>query len=287
VPLSRRGALFLLAHRFSSDPSSVGDALFIYPQHSSIAETFMIYGQGQSQPAVTDAILFLGLLSLQKFGLGEVPESNEQFFIYLQIFSVISTSARSPQARFLANSHVARCLRAHPNEAVRLAYVRDTLEHCPFQSVKAAVVGILKDEILHATLPEETSSAPRSPNSIFGTGACLEEIFDVLFPDLEKMFGGTGSEEKAWELFKEIYPCIGATVNLYLLLLLNDDLGTRLRATSKRFGEKVDARYLQPVRKRLDVFKAREQKESSGGNVMVLEMTMDRVDELKGGIAED
>lgn len=244
----------------------------------------MIYGSGQSQPPVIDAIIFLGQLALDTGGLGDIPESTESFFIYLQIFSVISTNAQSAQARFLANSYVARCLRAHPNEAVRLAYVRDTLEHCPFESVKAAVVGILKDEIIHATTPVQRDglSTPSTPNSILGTGLCLSEIFDVLFPDLEKVL-----EDGGWNKFKEIHPRFAATLNLYLLLLLNEDLRLRLGVTERGFGKKVEVRFLAPVRRRLEEFKEAEAEEGGTVNVQILEMTMERLDEVRGTIRED
>jgi hypothetical protein len=283
VPLSKTGALFLLAHRLSMHPTEA-PPLHIYPQHSAIAEAFMIYGQGQSNPAVIDAILFLGALALEIGGLGDTPEKSDAFFIYLQIFSVISTNAASPQQRFLANSHVARCLRAHPNEAVRLAYVRDTLEHCPFESVKAAVVGILKDEIVHATTPVRRAglSVPSTPNSILGTPLGLSEIFDVLFPEMEKTFEAAKDE---WEVWKDVYPRIAATLNLHLLLVLNSELRHRLGVDAK-FRSKVEEKFLQPVRKRLQTFREREEKEG-GANVAMLEVTVERIGEVVAGIRDD
>jgi hypothetical protein len=283
VPLSKTGALFLLAHRLSMHPTEA-PPLQIYPHHSAIAESFMIYGQGQSNPAVIDAILFLGALALETGGLGDIPEKSDAFFIYLQIFSVISTNASSPQQRFLANSHVARCLRAHPNEAVRLAYVRDTLEHCPFESVKAAVVGIFKDEIVHATTPVPRAglSVPSTPNSILGTPLGLAEIFEVLFPDMEKTFEAAKDE---WEVWKDVYPRIAATLNLYLLLLLNHELRHRLGVDAK-FRNKVEERFLLPVRKRMQGFREREAKEG-GANVAMLEVTLERIGEVVAGLHDD
>ena len=287
VPLSKHGALFLLTHRLSTDPDTIH--LQIYPDHSAIAETFMIYGPGQSQPPVIDSILFLGLYSLYTLqSLGDIPEKTETFFIYLQIFSVISTNASSASHRYLANSHVARCLRTHPSEAVRLAYFRDTLEHCPFESVKGAVVGMLKDEIIHATTPvlRDGASVPSTPNSIFGTSLCLSEIFNELFPDLEALLGD--DEGKAWEKFRELYPRFAATINLYLLLVLNHDLTARLGVADKSFVEKVETRFLAPVRQRLGKFVEREMAEGDGHmfNAQLVEMTMQRVEEATGSIVE-
>jgi hypothetical protein len=268
----------------------------IFPQHAAIADSFMIYGTGQSQPAVIDAILFLGQLSLHENGLGDAPDAPERFFIYLQIFSVISTNARSHQARFLANSHVARCLRAHPSEAVRLAYVRDTLQHCPFESVKAAVIGMLKDEIVHATTPavaeiDDSPSSPQIPrilNSIFASEICLQEVFDDLFPDLEKVFANKNTNSDIWETFKQIHCCVSATVNLYLLILLNGDIRRRLGFPEQDFVNKIEERFLKPIRSRLGILKEMEKKESGIESIGdVLEVTIVRVDEVVHHLQEE
>ena len=315
VSLSKSGALLLLCNRLASRSSEAPLNLRIYPEHAAIAQAFMIYGNGQSQPAVVDAVLFLGQLALHTGGLGDAPGAAERFFTYLQIFSVTSTSAPSPQSRSLANAHVARCLHAHPDEAVRLAYIRDTIEHCPFESVKAAVVGILKDEIIYATT---TTTTPTE--SIFGTGSCLREVFGVLFPDLEKLLGASGADDdgslsddeelpypppsplaadasaaaaaaaavKAWAIFKGIYPRFVATLNFCLFILLNADLRRRLSIESE-FADKAYDLFLEPVRCRLDLFKALEQHETGGSAniIMLIEMNIARVADVCQSIADE
>jgi hypothetical protein len=148
-------------------------------------------------------------------------------------------------------------------------------------------VGVLKDEIIHATIPvaKEGASSPSTPNSIFGTRLCLTEIFDVLFPDLETT--REGGDDKAWDKFKEIHPRFAATLNLYLLLLLNEDLRLRLGVVETGFAEKVEGRFLEPVRKRMETFKALEKAEGGTINMLVLEMTMGRVREVKESIGDD
>ena len=274
IPLSKPGSLFLLAHRLSYASPTL-PTLLIFPTHSSIAHTFMIYAPGQSQPAVIDAILFLGAFALKTSGLGDPPVEPEPFMIYLQIFAVISTNAASAQQRFLAHRHVAGVLRAHQNEAVRLAYVRDTLEHCPFESLKAAVVGILKDEIIHATTPAHTEhlSAPSTPVSIFGTPICLHDIFDVLFLDVDAALGE--DQEEAWGRFKELYTRLAATANFWLFLLLSD--GVRERLGVADIGEKVEKRFGGPLRRWCGVFEGRE----GGGEVGVLRGVLERVEEVR------
>lgn len=305
VPLSKTGALFLLSNRLASRSSEMPTNFRIYPEHAAIAEAFMIYDNGQSQPAVVDAVLFLGQLALHTGGLGDAPGTVERFFIYLQIFSVISTSSPAPQSRFLANDHVARCLHAHPDEAARLAYIRDALEHCPFESIKAVVVGFLKDEIIHAT------TTP-TPGSIFGTHVCLHDVFDVLFPDLEKLLGdgaddderslsddeeprpppspaadaAAAADKKAWENLKDMYPRFMATLNFCLFILLNKNLRQQLSIKAE-FVDKAHERFLEPVRRRLAVFKALEVQESGGNpNMMwMAEMTMTGIADVRPSIS--
>ncbi|TGZ79623.1 DUF1760-domain-containing protein [Ascodesmis nigricans] len=287
VPLSKHGSLFLLAHRLSTTITiTPPPPLQIFPEHSKLAEAYMIYGPGQSQPAVIDAILFLGALSLDNGGLGDVPDEVEPFMMYLQVFAVISTNARSPQARFLGHYHVSRCLRAHPNEAVRLAYIKDTLEHCPFESLKAAIIGILKDEIIHATTPvplTEESSIPSTPISIFGTPLCLQDIFDVLFPDLEQVFGGAGNNDKAWERFQDLYARLLATVNLYLFLLLSENVRERLGVIDGDFGAKVEQRFLAPLRSWSKTLEEKGKNEAAQ-EVGVMRAAVDRVGEVRAGL---
>ncbi|PUU83542.1 YAP-binding/ALF4/Glomulin [Tuber borchii] len=235
IPLSKTGALFLLAQRLTHYPLS---PLSIFPNHSDISQNFLVNGSGQHQPAVVDAVLFLGALALhQGGGLGSAPES-DNFLLYLQTFAAISATSSSPQARFLAHYHVSTCISKHPDEAVRLAYIKDTLEHCPFETLKAAVVGILKDEILSASL-----STPPKQNSIFASPVCLEDLFDMLFPEVE-----VGDADD----FKNYYPTLVATANFYYFLVLSPVCREKLGVNKREFAERVEGKFLTPIGKALE-----------------------------------
>lgn len=235
IPLSKTGALFLLAQRLTHYPLS---PLSIFPNHSDISQNFLVNGSGQHQPAVVDAVLFLGALALhQGGGLGSAPES-DNFLLYLQTFAAISATSSSPQARFLAHYHVSTCISKHPDEAVRIAYIKDTLEHCPFETLKAAVVGILKDEILSASL-----STPPKRDSIFASPVCLEDLFEVLFPEVE-----IGDVDD----FKNYYPTLVATANLYYFLVLSPVCREKLGVSRREFAERVEGKFLTPIGKALE-----------------------------------
>ncbi|CAZ82053.1 unnamed protein product [Tuber melanosporum] len=235
IPLSKTGALFLLAQRLAHYPLS---SLSIFPNHSDISQNFLVNGSGQHQPAVVDAVLFLGALALhQGGGLGNAPELDD-FLLYLQTFAAISATSSSPQARFLAHYHVSTCISKHPDEAARLAYIKDTLEHCPFETLKAAVVGILKDEIQSASL-----STPPKPNSIFASPVCLEELFNVLFLEVE-----IGD----FDDFKNYYPTLVATANLYYFLVLSPVCREKLGVGKREFAERVEEKFLTSVGKAVE-----------------------------------
>ncbi|CUS15505.1 unnamed protein product [Tuber aestivum] len=235
IPLSKTGALLLLAQRLTRYPLS---SLSIFPSHSDISRNFLVNGSGQHQPAIVDAVLFLGALALhQGGGLGSAPGLDD-FLLYLQTFAAISATSSSPQARFLAHYHVSTCISKHPDEAVRLAYIKDTLEHCPFETLKAAVVGILKDEILSASL-----STPPKLNSIFASPVCLEELFNVLFPEVE-----IGD----FDDFKNYYPTLVATANFYYFLVLSPACREKLGVGERKFAERVERKFLTSVGRALE-----------------------------------
>ena len=78
-----------------------------------------------------------------------------------------------------------------------------------------------------------------------------------------------------------------STLNLYLMMLLNDELRLRLGVLERGFGKKVDARFIAPVRARLGEFKDFEAKEGGSVNMQMLEMTMERVAEVRESLRED
>lgn len=287
VPLAKVGSLFLLCHLLSSSTSSA--ILRIFPEHDQIAQNFMIYGQGQSQPPVLDALLFLGALAQQTGKLGEVPDEVDPFLIYLQIFAVASAAAASPQSRFLAHRHVAQCIRAHPNEMFKLMYFRDTLEYCPFESLKAAVIGILKDEIMHATQPPPSTDGvgedekPQPSSEIFGSPIVLAELEDDLFPDMREILGAKEGE-KAWDMFRELYPRLVATANLYYFLLLSEAAREHLAVAEKKRLDTVEERWLGPLRSATERFK---DKQGDGlSEVAIVADVVGRIGEVRKKLSE-
>ncbi|KAH0602527.1 uncharacterized protein H6S33_008608 [Morchella sextelata] len=281
VPLSKIGSLFLLAEKLSSQ-SFYEFTAGIFPEHQKISRNYLILGPGQSQPPVLDAVLYLGALILHEgVGLNEIPLQIEEFLIYLQTFAAISATATSPQIRFLANVHVATCLKKHPDEAVRLAYIKDTLEHCPFESLKERVVVFLKDEIIAATSPSPTSSAPSTPSSIFGSSLALQELSSALFPDVAELL--SGSDQQNWSALKNAYPTFVATANLYYFLLKSPATHGRVGVCDKKHVDRVEEKFLAPLRKAVDGFKGVEEA-GMGFEMEILKEVLERIGEVKKSV---
>lgn len=270
VPLSKVGSLFLLAERLTRTPVS---SIEIFPSHEKVSRNFLALASVQAQPPVVDAVLSLGAFALyQGGGLGDIPSELEDFLMYLQTFAAISATATSPEARFLAHHHVTTVLGKHPDEAVRLAYIKDTLEHCPFESLKERVVVILKDEIIHATT--------ESSSSIFSSPVVLEELFPVLFPDVGDLF--SGSDQQNLSVFKNHYPRLVATVNFYYCLLKSPAAQSHLGVCNKEHADRVENRFLQPLAKAIEGFKSRKDVDGSMEfELDILAEVLERVDDTK------
>ena len=112
------------------------------------------------------------LWPLERDSIGE-PSSDEQFNEYLQLTALLSANCPSPNLRGHAHFVTSTILRSHPDENVRLAFIRDTLESCPFESLKVSAVGWIKGETIEANPPtplhghQGERSAKEGETSIF------------------------------------------------------------------------------------------------------------------------
>ena len=104
---------------------------------------------GAEPEPLIDAVLFLGFLII-KSGRGIPPDNDTAYNNILQRLSLLSANMPSPALRYHAYVLTCSILHAHPSDHVRLAFIGDTLEHCPYENLKASAIGWLKDEILAA-----------------------------------------------------------------------------------------------------------------------------------------
>ncbi|KAK1913795.1 hypothetical protein P3342_007040 [Pyrenophora teres f. teres] len=162
IPLSRTGALLLIAAQnvqqelYASAKQDVSSSISIFPEHATILSNFIgTLGPqtvGMEPEPLLDTVLSFGLIALENNNVGE-PKDDESFAQYLQTISLISANSPSPSLRGHAHYLTTTVLRSHPHDLVRLTFIRDTLEHCPYENLKASAVSWLKGETLEANGP--------------------------------------------------------------------------------------------------------------------------------------
>ncbi|KAF2278655.1 DUF1760-domain-containing protein [Westerdykella ornata] len=282
IPLSKTGALFLYTARlvkrelYPSASSSEESALTIFPSHAQILKNFIgtagLQTVGLEPEALLDAVLALGLIALQHNEIGE-PRDDEHFCQYLQTMSLISANTASPSLRYQAHYLTSTVLRSHPSDIVRLTFIRDTLEHCPYENLKASAVGWLKGETLEANMPQHSHDhdhtdpsssstkepAPEPPSeseSIFSTPVALSTLSPFLFPDLTATFHSSVEISESWMAFRSELGFFLATLNFYYLLLTAKMLHANLDIEGLHRGSNMVEGYLRPLKEAIGRFRA-------------------------------
>jgi hypothetical protein len=254
IPVSKSGALFLLAARKAIEvlhdrPASTPD-IPIFPDHAIIVENFLggaaRSSMGLEPETLIDAVLFLGLLALENDAVGE-PESDEDFCQYLQNTSLLSANTPSPNLRYNAYYLTSTVLRSHPHDLVRLSFIRDTLEHCPYENLKTSAVGWLKGETIEANPPNPPPLSDSDTPSIFATPVAISTISPFLFPDLTERLSGPSLSD-SYTQFKADVSFYLAALNFYYLLLVAKHLHEPLDVAGFHKKSNIAESYLAPLR---------------------------------------
>ena len=241
VPFSCHGSLYLFSATAAAstlfDAPSPIPSLAIFAHFSSLIPSFIGVSSpssaGTEPPCLIDSILFLGTFILSTSSIG-TPETDEIFNETLQRLSLLSANTPSPTLRYHAHLLTARILHSHPKEEVRLAYIKDTLEHCPYENLKASAVGWLKTELLAADeAPSETNQdleTEREP-SLFATPVALSVLSPHLFTI--RPISKDLSPEETLITFSNHQPIWLAVLNLIYLLLSSPSLSRKSLATEE------------------------------------------------------
>ena len=189
---------------------------------------------GSEPEAIVDAVLFLGHWILSQDP--KIDKSNDTSFNdILQRLSLLSANTPSASLRYQAHLLTSNLLHMHPSANFRLAFIKDTLEHCPFENLKASAVGWLKDEILAAR------SSPQEGPSIFATPAVLQSTATLLLVDPSTLVHGQPIEENqsasskqagTYAVFQQNQSFILAVLNLLYLLISSPRLRDSLQVKS-------------------------------------------------------
>jgi hypothetical protein len=279
IPLSKDGALYLYTARKAMEVlyggASITDDIPIFPGHALMTRVFIEDlgedGLRAAPEPLLDALLFHGLIALQIGHVGD-PQSDEQFAAYLQSISLVSASVPSPTIRFHAHYLTTAVLRSHPKDVTRFAYIRDTLEHCPFENLKASAVSWIKDETAAANKVVSIAKGkqPVDPNaevvaldetpSLFATPIPLSTLCQDLWPDLSSQynFSASGSSpstttaieepQQSYYLLLANYGFYSSTLNFLLMLLRSHHLHENLQIMSLIEEGEIIKNFVHPLR---------------------------------------
>ncbi|KAF2710126.1 DUF1760-domain-containing protein [Pleomassaria siparia CBS 279.74] len=272
IPLSKTGSFFLFTARYvkqelyATANADKVDELSIFPEHATLLTNFVgALGQGTigMEPEGTlDAILALALIAMEKNNIGELKD-DEIFAQYLQSTSMISANCPSPSLRYHAHYLTSTLLRSHPSDIVRLTFIKDTLEHCPFANLKTSAVGWLKGETLEANIPQDghnhslpststtehdSENDSESHSNIFATPVALSTVSPFLFPNLTHSWASAVEVSESWMDFRVDLGFLLASLNFYYLLLTAKMLHENLDIAGLHKNANVEEGFLVPLK---------------------------------------
>lgn len=291
ISLSRLGSLLLYTARQVSStlydrPETKSSVPFaIFPDHHEILENCLAapnHGAGSlgTEPeALIDAVLALAIVALEHDAIGE-PKSDTQFNEYLQITALLSSNCPSPNLRGHAHYVASTILRSQPDENVRLSFIRDTLEDCPFENLKVSAVGWIKGETIEANpftaQAPSTEATSNSQRSIFASPFALDSLAPHLFPSLRTDLL-SAPPKQAWLTFQTNLSFYLASLNFLYFLFCAKHIHSPLDIFDLWKDNDIAASFLQPLREAQERFK----KEMSGVGSLVEEKTDETEAELK------
>ncbi|KAL9098477.1 MAG: hypothetical protein Q9163_005867 [Psora crenata] len=225
VPLSRLGALYILCAMAASPILFQGAGTTpslapTLPDYTLLINGFVsdpsMGGIGTENESLLDALFFLGFYTFHARPQ-ITPINDEEFNHALQRLSLLSANLPSPTLRYQAHQLASRLLHLHPSENIRLAYIKDTLENCPYESLKGSAVEWLKDEILAANTNNGPAEEAGSTASLFASPHVIEAQAGYLWPEIQ----GSSHTEADYKEFRSLQVFYLALLNLLYLLLSN------------------------------------------------------------------
>jgi len=269
IPLSQAGSLFLVtSFIFSSilfESKLPLPKMTIFPDHAKLVKHFIgTDGPGNiggEESGVIDAILALGIWLEHNNEFVSGPLEDEDFLQHLQTLSVLSANNPSPTLRYAAHALTFAILHAHPVDRLRLTFISDTLENCPFESLKASAVSWLKEEIITAQ--------ERKSENLFASTVALAAAQPYLFPDASALNDAT--EEELLQELEQVFPFHMAVAN-FLYFIGGDQYSHVVPTGMMAVVEEI---YLGPLRTALQ--KSMEVKGEDDGMKVELQLLGERI----------
>ncbi|KUJ10210.1 DUF1760-domain-containing protein [Mollisia scopiformis] len=274
IPLSQAGSLFLItSFIFSSiifGSQMAAPELSIFPDHAKLVKHFIgtngPMNIGGEETGVIDAILGIGLWLEHHNHFVSGPLEDEDFLQHLQFLSLLSANNPSPTLRYAAHTLTSSILHAHPVDRLRLTFITDTLEECPFETLKGSAVSWLKEEIITAQ--------ERKSHNAFDSTVALAAAQPYLFPDTSSL--ASADDMELIQELEQSFPFHMSVVNF--LYFVGGKQYTHVVPTGMM--SVVEEIYLGPLRtaqqKALKLVEA-ESENSSGGSVVELQLLGDRI----------
>ena len=266
---SRRGIMYHLAAKTQSSwlNATEGTERFdIDISHSEMVKSFIgdsaMDGIGTEPLPLIDSIISVGFATLHD-GKEQSEKLNDvDFHQYLQRLSLLSATTPSSNLRFNAHILTSMFLHEHPSPKTRFNFIRDTLQHCPYESLKVSAVGWLKDEILAAARPKESNQAAERPgdskpdlastqddSAFFSAPTTLLDVCPLVFP------AAVLRELDDAPAFLVQVPFFLASLNLLYLLCSSAVLRDQLDVPHMIGAIELDTSFITPLGHLRSVFK--------------------------------
>lgn len=261
IPLSRLGSMLLYTARQAASllyatTGAYSDAGFsIFPDHHELLKQCLSSpaqgtgALGTEPEVVIDAVLALALVCLEQDAIG-MPSTDEEFNEYLQVTALLSSNCPSPNLRGHAHYVTSTILRSQPDDSVRLSFIRDTLEHCPFDNLKVSAVGWIKGETIEANPAQSThqhDTGTAGTSSVFAKPLALDSLAPFLFPSLHADLV-TAPLLDSWTVFQTNLSFYLTSLNFLYLLLCAKHLHDNLAIADLWTTADVAGSFLQPLR---------------------------------------
>jgi len=263
VALCKTGSLLLYTARITQkvlfDQTSPESLLSIFPDHNELLMSFVDTvgnGAGSESEAVLDSLLALALLAIESNKVGQ-PEGETTFGSYLRTMSLVSSNCPSPSLRYIAFYVTTTILRSNPSPMERLAFIRNTLEHCPHDNLRVAAISWIKGETIEANPPTSSSSPPNttfpslsqsddSESSIFSSPLALSTLSPYLFPDIKHDLTQP-SMIQTWHILDNNLQFYLSVLNFYFLLLTAVHIRDRLDIKALHNDNDIGGSFLGPL----------------------------------------
>ena len=240
VPLSSPGALYLLVASFVAshlfDAPHTLPSSYISPHYTTIINELIgssvATTTGTEPLALIDAVLALANFII----LDSPPGPVDTFKDTLQRLALLSANTPNASLRYEAHLVTARILHSHPDENVRKTYIKDTLQNCPYENLKASAVGWLKDEIIDAE-----GGLFASPQALIDVQGCL--FIDLKSLPAEDAYGNEESVQVAFLAHQGFFLAILNLMYFHLssrrLEMLNYQLSTDFMAWMRSLRDMI------------------------------------------------